>query len=194
MEVYIERYGYIGIFIGTFLEGETTVLMGGIFSKFGYLDLFKVFIWAFMGTFIGDFTFFSIGRYYGKGIIERYDFLNKKMMLADKIIQMHGGVIILLIRFLAGLRTVVLVLLGCTNIHMGRFLFINGINSIIWSVLVTLIGYIFGNMLFIFIKDIKQYENFIIPVIFSAVAAMILIFRHFIREKGKIYGDQRKNP
>jgi len=35
MEAYIAKYVYIGVFVGTFLEGETTVLLGGIFSKLG---------------------------------------------------------------------------------------------------------------------------------------------------------------
>ena len=37
MEEYIARYGYIAIVIGTFFEGETTVLLGGIFSKLHYI-------------------------------------------------------------------------------------------------------------------------------------------------------------
>ncbi|MCX8021923.1 MAG: DedA family protein [Syntrophorhabdaceae bacterium] len=190
MEGLIEKYGYIGIFIGTFLEGETTVLMGGVFSRFGYLNLTSVMVWSFLGTFIGDFFFFGIGRYYGKGIVERYDFLKKRMRLADKVIHLHGNFIIFLIRFLAGIRTVVLILLGCTNITLLKFLIINGINSIIWSVGVTLTGYIFGNVVFIFIKDVKGYERYVLPAVFLVVVAMIVILRYFIREREKRYGDQ----
>ena len=62
MEAYVAKYGYIGIFIGTFVEGETTVLLGGIFSRLQYMDLNRVILWAFLGTFVGDCTFFSLGR------------------------------------------------------------------------------------------------------------------------------------
>ena len=77
MEEYIARYGYIAIVIGTFFEGETTVLLGGIFSKLHYMKLDYVMVWAFLGTFAGDCTFFLLGRVFGRNIIDRHDFLQQ---------------------------------------------------------------------------------------------------------------------
>jgi len=190
MEAYIAKYGYIGIFIGTFLEGETTVLLGGIFSKLGYMNIEKVILWAFLGTFAGDLTFFSIGRMFGKNIIEKYEFLRNRVPLANKIIKKYGYFIIFIIRFLVGIRAIILLLLGCTNIKLSKFVFLNMLNSVLWSILVTTIGYVFGKVVFVFVSDIKQYEEYIIPAVLIGVIVLIMIYRHIVKEKEKSYGDQ----
>jgi membrane protein DedA with SNARE-associated domain len=190
MEAYVAKYGYIGIFIGTFLEGETTVLIGGIFSRMQYMDLKRVILWAFLGTFVGDFTFFSLGRLYGKNVIERCEFLRKQIPLANKMIRKHGRFIIFVTRFLAGIRAVILILLGCTDIRLSRFVLFNAINSIVWTVLVTMAGYLFGNVAYVFVSDMNRYQNYIIPITLVAVTILIVIYRHFMQEKEKSYGDE----
>ena len=62
VEAWIMQYGYIGVAIGTFFEGEATLLLGGVFSKLGYLNLSKVVAYACTGTFVGDCTFFFLGK------------------------------------------------------------------------------------------------------------------------------------
>jgi membrane protein DedA with SNARE-associated domain len=190
MEAYIAKYGYIGIFVGTFLEGETTVLLGGIFSKLGYMNIEKVILWAFLGTFAGDCTFFSIGRIFGKNVIEKYEFLRSRVPLANKIIKKYGHFIIFIIRFLVGIRAIILLLLGCTNIKLGRFLLFNMINSILWSILVTSVGYVFGKVVYVFVSDIKKYEEFIIPAVLIGVIILITVYRHIVKEREKSYGDK----
>lgn len=39
LEYLIDTYGYPAILIGTFLEGETILVLGGIVAKLGYLKL-----------------------------------------------------------------------------------------------------------------------------------------------------------
>jgi membrane protein DedA with SNARE-associated domain len=190
MEAYIAKYGYIGIFIGTFFEGETTVLLGGIFSRLEYMDLNRVILWAFLGTFVGDCTFFGLGRFYGRNIIERHEFLRSKIPLANRIIRKHGKFIIFVIRFLVGIRAVILILLGCTDIRLSRFMVFNAVNSILWSILVTLVGYLFGNVVYVFVNDMNRYQNYIIPITLVVVMVLILIYRRIMQEKEKSYGDE----
>jgi len=189
MEAYIAEYGYIGIFAGTFFEGETTVLLGGIFSKLGYMNIEKVILWAFLGTFAGDCTFFSIGRIFGKNIIERYEFLRSKVPLANKIMKKYGNFIIFIIRFLVGIRAIILLLMGCTNIKLSKFILFNLINSALWSILVSLTGYIFGKVVYVFVSDIRKYEEYTIPAILIGVTILIMIYRHIVKEREKSYGD-----
>lgn len=191
MEAYIAKYGYIGIFVGTFLEGETTVLLGGIFSRLGYMNILTVMFYAFAGTLAGDCTFFSIGRCFGRSIVDRFDFIRNKVPLANRIIKHYGNFIIFIIRFLVGIRAVVLILLGCTNMRTGRFLLFSILNSVCWSILVGLVGYLFGSVVFVFLDDIKKYEAIIVPVVLGLVVLFILIYRYVVNKKEReTYGDQ----
>jgi membrane protein DedA with SNARE-associated domain len=191
VEAYMAEYGYVGIFIGTFLEGETTVLLGGIFSNLGYMSIWAVMFYAFAGTFAGDCTFFAVGRFFGKNIVQRLDFIRNKVPLANRIIRKKGNFIIFMIRFLVGIRAVILILLGCTDLKMSKFLTYSVLNSIAWSVFVSIIGFAFGEVVLVFVGDIDRYESVIVPVVLVLVILFIFVHRHVVKEKEKkVYGDE----
>jgi membrane protein DedA with SNARE-associated domain len=60
-ELLIARYGLPAIFLGTMLEGETVVIIGGFLAHRGYLSLFGVIIAATIGTLLADQFFFFLG-------------------------------------------------------------------------------------------------------------------------------------
>jgi membrane protein DedA with SNARE-associated domain len=190
MEEYIARYGYIAIVIGTFLEGETTELLGGIFSKLRYMELDYVMTWAFVGTFAGDCTFFFLGKAFGRNIIDRYQFLRSKIPLANGIMKKYGNYIIFFVRFFVGVRGIILLLLGCTDIRKRTFFLYSILSAALWSIVVSAIGYLFANVVYIFVRDIRKYEAYIVPAIIVFVAACIFIYRHIVREREKKYGNQ----
>ena len=187
----VARLGYIGVLLGTFLEGETTILVAGIFAKFGFLQLHKVMLCSFIGTFVGDCSFFFLGKFFGRTLIGRYEILRQRTALSNKIIHQYRHLILFVMRFLAGFRSVILVLLGCANVSTSRFLLIDLISSLIWSIIVSFIGYSFANVVYIFVHDVKGYERIIIPLVVVPAIAAILLYRHFIKEKEEeqFHGD-----
>jgi membrane protein DedA with SNARE-associated domain len=190
MEEYITRYGYIAIVIGTFFEGETTVLLGGIFAKLRYMKLDYVMAWAFLGTFAGDCTFFFLGKVFGRNIIDRYEFLRSKIPLANGIMRRYGNFIIFLVRFFVGVRGIILLLLGCTDIKKRTFFLYSTISSALWSIVVSAIGFLFANIVYIFVHDIEKYEMFIVPAVIIIVILFIFVYRHIVKEREKTYGNQ----
>ena len=66
----ISHYGYVAIVIGTFFEGETILVLGGLAAHQGYLQLPWVMASAFAGTLLGDQLYFYIGRAKGQGLLE----------------------------------------------------------------------------------------------------------------------------
>ena len=90
-----------------------------------------------------------------------------------------------MIRFLVGIRAVILILLGCTNLKMSKFLTYSVLNSIAWSILISIIGFAFGEVVLVFVSDIKKYESIIVPVVLVLVIMLILIYRHIVKEKEK---------
>ena len=73
----------------------------------------------------------------------------------------------------------------------SRFLLIDLISSLVWSVVVSVIGYSFANVVYIFIRDVKGYEKVVIPLVVVPAIAAILLYRHFIKEKEEeqFHGD-----
>ena len=66
---FVEAYGYYALLAGTFLEGETILLIGGLVAHLGYLDLPVVMLVAFIGSFSGDQLYFCIGRLKGRELL-----------------------------------------------------------------------------------------------------------------------------
>ncbi len=185
MEQTISRLGYVGVLLGTFLEGETTILLAAIFAKLGYLRLKPVMFWSFIGTFAGDCSFFFLGKIFGRSVIERYEFLRTKASTSSKIIHQYGHLILLIMRCLAGFRSIILVLLGCANLRARRFLLIDVATSAAWSVLISMLGYSFANVVYIFVRDTKGSEKVLIPFAVIVAAAPIVFYRRLIKKKEK---------
>ena len=38
-ELLLQKFGYLAVFVGTFLEGETILVMAGFFAERGYLQI-----------------------------------------------------------------------------------------------------------------------------------------------------------
>lgn len=191
MEEWITRYGYLGVLLGSFFEGETTILMGAIFAKFGFLSLTQVVVCSFLGTFLGDCTFFFLGRHFGRSLLERFRPLGRKSDLAHRIIHRYGNLIVAVMRLLAGFRAAILVLLGCSHFGGWRFLTLDVLATAAWAVLVSLIGYSFANVVYIFVSDVKGYEGMVIPAVTLIAVLAILFYRHVVKEKEEeeFYGD-----
>jgi len=67
----IENYGYAAILIGTFLEGETILVLAGLAAHQGYLVLTGVIFAAFLGSLSGDQLFFYLGRRHSQAVLSR---------------------------------------------------------------------------------------------------------------------------
>lgn len=191
MEEWIARYGYIGVLLGCFVEGETTILIGAIFAKFGYLSLGQVMLCSFLGTFFGDCTFFFLGRYFGRSLVQRFRPLGRRTDLAHRIIRKYGNLIVAVMRLLAGFRAAILVLLGLSHFGSIRFLALDCLATLAWAALISLLGYSFANVVYIFVSDVKAYERMIVPAAAALVVVVILLYRHLVKEKEEeqFYGD-----
>ncbi len=183
MEAWIMQYGYIGVAVGTFFEGEATLLLGGIFSQLGFLSLNRVIFYACIGTFLGDCTFFFLGRMFGRTLIDRYQVMRSRTPFADKVIRRYGHLILFTMRFLAGFRTMILILLGCANMNIARFLVTDFFMALVWAGLLSFLGYSFGNVIYIFVTDVTRYQKLIVPVVVAGAITVILFYRHFVRRK-----------
>jgi membrane protein DedA with SNARE-associated domain len=68
----LETYGYLAILIGSFIEGETILVLGGFAAQRGYLQLPWVILFAFLGSLSGDQLFFHLGRLQSQQILSKH--------------------------------------------------------------------------------------------------------------------------
>lgn len=156
------RYGYAALFIGTFLEGETVLVLGGLAAHQGYLQLAGV-IWAGLaGSFAADQLFFYLGRRHSKAILTRFHRWKGHIERAQGYVQRHETLIMLLFRFLYGLRSATPFVLGMSKVRTIKFIFLSAAGAVVWSIAIGAGGYFFGRALKLLIGEVKRYEGLVL--------------------------------
>ena len=180
----VRTYGYWSLLVGTFFEGETILIIGGLAAQLGYLELPWVMVVAFIGGFSGDQLYFLIGRRRGEHLLSKHPKWQKQANKVHRLLERFHDLIMLGFRFVYGIRIMTPFVLGMNHrIKTGRFIVFNAIGAIIWSVVISSGGYFFGHALEQFIKDTKHYEIELISVILLVGLTIWLI--HKYRENGR---------
>lgn len=141
----IEDYGYWAVLIGTFLEGETILILAGVAAQFGSLELPLVILSAFVGSSCGDQLYYFIGRKQGSALLRRFPKWQHAAAKVARKIQNHQNLIILTFRFFYGVRNVTPFMLGISRIPIKRFLPLNLIGAAVWASSFASIGYLLGH-------------------------------------------------
>lgn len=156
LEQLIQNYGYLAVLIGTFLEGETILVLGGLAAHLGFLELQWVIASAFAGSFFGDQLYFYIGRHYGPRIIAKRLSWQANAEKVYKHLHRHQNFLILTFRFYYGLRNVTPFAIGASQVSRVRFFVLNFIGAIIWAVALAALGYLFGEAGRLFLADFHR--------------------------------------
>lgn len=169
----IVQYGYWALFIGTFLEGETILIIAGFLAYRGYLDLHWVILAAFLGTFAGDQTFF-LGRSKGIQFLEKRQNLKRKAERAFTLLHRHQIPVILGFRFLYGIRNVTPFVIGASALNPLRFFILNFLGALTWAVSFGYLGFHLGTLAESTLHDIRRYERVILVMLLVGATAAFL--------------------
>ncbi|MBM4275729.1 MAG: DedA family protein [Deltaproteobacteria bacterium] len=182
LEQLVREYGYLAVLVGTFSEGETILILGGISARLGYLKLSLVIVAAFMGGYLGDLVFFFLGRRQGPAILQKFPRLQTRVGKFQQLLERYHYFLILGFRFLYGLRTVAPLAVGLSRVPVSRYLILDAISALAWAAVVGTAGYFFGSALEIFLGDLKKYELIIFGVIFL-LGAVVWLLLHWRRRR-----------
>lgn len=145
LEALLQDYGYYAILIGTFLEGETILILGGVAAQMGSLDIALVMLCAFVGSSAGDQLYYFIGRWKGEALLNTFPRWKEPAARAEKHIHKHQNLIILTFRFFYGLRNVTPFMLGICKVKATRFVPLNLIGAAVWAFSFAMAGFILGH-------------------------------------------------
>jgi membrane protein DedA with SNARE-associated domain len=152
-------HGYLVILFGAALDnfglpssGDIVLFAGGLFANRGHLALPLVMLSGFVGAMISDNAVYWIGRVGGRPLIGRIlkmRFLHflvneKSLSKVERYFETHGGKTVFVGRFGPGLRSMTPLFAGVTRMKYYRFIPYNVAAAALWSVVYSLIGYVFG--------------------------------------------------
>jgi membrane protein DedA with SNARE-associated domain len=134
---------------GVPVPGETVLILGAVYAGAGRLNIVLVGLLGFLGAVFGDNIGFAIGHFGGRALAERYGryiFLTpERLDKATDFFNRHGGKVIVVARFIEGLRQANGIIAGTTGMHWAKFLVFNAIGAALWVAVWTSIGYFAGS-------------------------------------------------
>lgn len=177
----INEYGYAAVGIGAFLEGETVLILAAVSAHLGYLKLPLVVAVASLGAFIGDSAYFFVGRRYGPRLMQRFPALARAVPRVDRFVGRWHALAVILLRFTYGLRIAGPIVLGAGRMKTTVFVAANAAGALLWAILLSAIGYGFGQLATRLLGDVARLEHIAIGVVIVVVVAVTVV--HFVAKR-----------
>lgn len=167
----VETYGYWIVLAGSFLEGETILILAGFAAHRGYLSFTLVVMTAFAGSFLGDQLYFFLGRRYGPRLTGLRPTWQARTQKATALLERFQTPFILANRFLYGLRIAGPIAIGMSRVSASRFAVLNLVSALVWAVVIGAAGYLFGEAVERILMDIRKVEEILFA--FLAIAGIL---------------------
>ena len=185
----IKDWGYLAVFLGSLVEGESVILVACFMAHLGYLSLIKIMVIAFCGTLFADQALYYVGRYYGPALIQRFHRLHAPANKAFKLLHSWDIWFILSFRFIWGIRTISPIVIGSSGISPQRYTPLNLIAAIIWTLVSCIGGYMVAGVIEeIGLHMIKRYFGFFTAAVIVLIVAFVLI-RRVIKRRIESFGE-----
>lgn len=143
----LSTYGYIVLFLYSLGGGLVALLGAGVLSFMGKMDLSLSIAIAFIANFIGDTMLFYMSRYHKAEMMEYLKKHRRKLAFSHLLIKKHGSWIIILKKFIYGLKTLVPLAIGLTKYDFWKFSSYNALGALVWAFVVGGGSYLFGGAL-----------------------------------------------
>jgi membrane protein DedA with SNARE-associated domain len=192
LEPTLDHYGYLAVGglvliedFGIPVPGETVLILGAVYAGTGRLNVVLVGLLGFFAAVLGDNIGFAIGHFGGRPLIQRYGryiFLTpERIDKATGFFDRHGGWIIVIARFIEGLRQANGIIAGISGIHWAKFLAFNALGAALWVAVWTSIGYLSGSHINTIYNTATRYTTYLV----IALGALLLAYiaRRVIRAR-----------
>lgn len=169
-----------GLVVTPFLPGDSLLFVAGALAALPTNDLNVHTMVALMiaAAIIGDAVNYTIGRLFGEKLfsnpnskIFRRSYLDKTHAFYDK----HGGKTIILARFVPIVRTFAPFVAGMGHMSYRHFAIFNVVGALLWVLLFTYAGYLFGN-----VPVVQENLKLLIVaiIVLSILPGVIEVWRH----------------
>ncbi len=183
LEPALNHYGYLAVAGLVLLEdfglpvpGETILVLGAVYASTGRLNVATVAALGFIAAVLGDNIGFAIGHFGGRPLIERYGryvlITRERLETATSFFERQGAKVVVIARFVEGLRQANGIIAGVAGMQWARFLIFNAIGAALWVLVWTSIGYVSGSHIDAIYRTATRYEAYLV----IAIAALLVLY------------------
>ncbi|HET7386391.1 MAG TPA: DedA family protein [Nocardioidaceae bacterium] len=188
----LNQYGYLAVggFItledfGVPAPGETILIAAAVYAGAGKLNIALVVVIGIVAAVVGDNIGYAIGTFGGRRLVTRYGkyvlITEERLEKAEHFFERHGGKVVVVARFIEGLRQVNGIVAGTSAMTWRRFVVFNVIGAALWVGTWSAVGYLAGSHITAIYEQITRYSLYVAIVI--AVVIVAFIVRAVVRRR-----------
>lgn len=186
---FVSAFGYLGVFIMTFIEGtfvpipsEITLIPAGYLVSQGGFSFYALVLCSILGTLCGALCSYYIAYKYGRQIIVRYGqyfFLDDaKLAKMEDFFKVHGPFSAFVGRIAPGVKHFISFPAGLAKMDVKLFSIYSALGGGMWVTLVIIVGYVIGDNA----DEIHHYMHEILLCV-SAIIIVAIIFYVYNHKK-----------
>ncbi|MBP7710632.1 MAG: DedA family protein [Rickettsiales bacterium] len=152
---FINQIGYLGIFIGMFLEStlvpipsELVMIPAGIAASQGTMNLYAILVVGTLGNIVGAVFMYHLAASIGRKIllkIGKYFFVKEAtIQKIESFFQKHGPISVFIGRLLPGFRHFISIPAGIAKMNLKSFYIYTSAGSAIWTSVLVALGFFIG--------------------------------------------------
>ncbi len=181
----IGQYGLYAIVILVMLEGDITLLIGGVLAHsgfFGEYSFAQLLLWATLGGCLSDNIAYFAGRAFCEGVRE-FRFYRMAKPRLERLTQKFGVLSIFLSKYIYGLRWAACVFYGVGHMPYLRFLIVSFFSCFLWVFILAGAGYFFSGAVMGLIGDFQRVGKVLLVIVVLGIVGFYLIERYWLSPK-----------
>lgn len=171
----LSTYGYAVLFLYSLGGGFLALLGAGVLSFMGKMDITLSITIAFIANFIGDGLLFYMARYHKREMMEYLSKHKRKLAFSHLLLKRRGSWIIVIKKFIYGLKTLVPLAIGLSKYSFLKFSLYNAIGAFIWAMVVGGLSYLFGGALIEGYKMVSD-KPYLAPVMLLIIGGSVWFY------------------
>ncbi|PAF49390.1 hypothetical protein BKH41_01610 [Helicobacter sp. 12S02232-10] len=167
-----QTWGYLILFLYCMGSGYVGIVVAGILSSLGSMDIGISILVAFLGNTFGSSVLAFLGRYQKSEIFKYFSKHRRKVALVHIWMKKYGIWLIFINKYIYGVKTIVPIAIGLSKYDLKKFLILNAFSCGIWAVFLGMVSFFASE----FIKRIFSAASdmpYLMPLIFIVFVVVI---------------------
>lgn len=183
LEQFLSDHGLVALLIIATVEGDLSLLVGGVLAHAGILPLLGVIVAGALGNLVGDSVWYAIGRWGSERIrgSRPYRVVGPRI---ERLVARFGPWQLLAARVVYGTRNMSMLLWGHLRLAPVRFLLIDGLGCVLAATAFALLGSGVGESAEALTGTVKRVEHWLLVAVVVGAALVWGINRLARRELG----------